>query len=141
MRAGVPDSFPRDTARNSSTTLGMPAQPMSSLSPLFLDEMPQLAFHRFESVVDNFGQRGVRAVVHLLFVGDEFVAGRHCDIDAYSKLIPFLMRVIGLLDSDVTSVDVIAEFFEPGRFLQDELVDFLGFLQATIGYVYWSLHR
>ena len=103
--------------------------------------MAQLAFHRFESVVDNFGQRGVRAVIHLLFVGDELVAGRDCDIDAHSKLIPFLMRVVGLLDGHVTSIDVIAEFFEPGRFLQNELVHLLRFLQAAIGYVYWSLHR
>jgi len=102
--------------------------------------MAQLAFHRFESVVDNFGQRGVRATVHLLFVGDEFVARRHCDIDAHSKLVSFLMRMVGLLDGDVTSIDVIAEFFEPGRFLQNELVDLLRLLDATIGNVYWPLH-
>ena len=78
--------------------------------------MAQLTFHRLESVVDHFGQRGVRAVVHLLFVGDEFVTRRHGDIDAHSKLVSFLMGMIGLFDRDITSIDVIAEFFEPGRF-------------------------
>jgi len=102
--------------------------------------MAQLAFHRFESVVDNFEERGVRAAVHLLFVGDEFVTRRHRDIDAHSKLVSFLMRVIGLLDGDVTSIDVIAEFLEPGRFLQNKLVDLLRLLDATIGNVYWPLH-
>ena len=50
------------------------------------------------------------------------------------------MRMIGLLDGDVTSIDVIAEFFEPGRFLQNKLVDRLRLLDATIGNVYWPLH-
>jgi hypothetical protein len=114
--------------------------PTASLAALPLHKMAQLAFHRFESVVDNFGQRGVRAVIHLLFVGDKFVPRRHRDIDADSKLVSFLMRMIGLLDGDVTSIDVIAEFFEPGRFLQNELVDLFRLLDATIGNVYWPLH-
>lgn len=84
--------------------------------------MAQLAFHRFESVVDNFGQRGVRSIVHLLFVGDEFVTRRHGDIDAHPELVSLLVRVIGLLDGDVASIDVVAKFVEPGRFLKNELV-------------------
>ena len=60
-----------------------------SLSPLLLHEVAQLAFHRLERVVDDFGQRGVGAVVHLLFVGDEFVTRRNGDIDAHSKLVSF----------------------------------------------------
>ncbi len=110
------------------------------LAALLLHKMAQLAFHRFESVVDNFGQRAVRAAVHLLFVGDEFVARRHCDIDTHSKLVSFVMRMIGLLDCNVTSIDVIAEFFKPGRFLQNKLVDLLGLLDPTIGNVDWPLH-
>jgi hypothetical protein len=35
---------------------------------------------------------------------------------------------------------VIAEFFEPSRFLQNKLVDLLGFLDPTIGNVDWPLH-
>jgi hypothetical protein len=103
--------------------------------------MAQLAFHRFEGVVNYFGQGRVRAVVRLLFVGDEFMAVRDRDIDAHSKFVSLVMGMIGLLDGNVTPVDVIAEFFEPGRFLENELVDLLGFLQAPIGDVYWPLHR
>ena len=50
------------------------------------------------------------------------------------------MRVIRLLDGDVTSVDVVAEFFEAGRFFQNELIDLFGFLDAAIGDVDWQLH-
>ncbi len=42
--------------------------------PLFLDQMTQLAFHRFKGVMDDFGERFVRAVVSLFLVGDELVA-------------------------------------------------------------------
>ena len=102
--------------------------------------MAQLAFHRFESVVDHFGERGVGAIVHLSFVGDEFVMRRHRHIDAHSKLVSFVMGMIGLLDGDITSIDVIAEFFEPIRFLENELVELIRFLDPTIGNVYWPLH-
>jgi hypothetical protein len=91
--------------------------------PLFIHETPKLALHRLERIMDNFGERGVRAVVHLLLVRDKLVTRRNGDIDTHPELVSFLMRVIGLLDCHVTSVDVIAEFFEPGRFFQNELVD------------------
>jgi hypothetical protein len=65
---------------------------------------------------------------------------RHGDIDAHSELVPLLMRMIGLLDSYVTPIDVIAELFEPRRFLQNELVDRLRLLDPAIGDVYWPLH-
>jgi hypothetical protein len=112
----------------------------ASLAALFLHQMTQLAFHRFESVVDNFGQRRVRTVVHLLFFGDQFVTRRHSDIDADSKLVSFLMRMVGLLDGDVTSIDVVAKFFEPGRFLQNELVNLVRLIDPTIGNIYRPLH-
>ena len=112
----------------------------TSLPPLLLHKMAQLSLHRLESIVDDFGQRGVRAVVHLLFVGDELVTRRDGDIDADPELVSFLMRMIGLLDGDITSVDMIAEFFEPGRFLKNELVDCLRLIDPTIGYIYWPLH-
>ena len=112
----------------------------ASLPPLLLHEVAQLPLHRLERVVDDFAQRGMGAVVHLFFVGDEFVTRRNGDIDAHPELIPFVMRVIGLLDGDVTSVDVIAEFLEPSRLLQNELVDLLRLLEPPIGDVYWPLH-
>jgi hypothetical protein len=102
--------------------------------------MAQLPFHRFEGIVDNFGQSGVRTIVRLLFVGDEFVTRGNRNIDAYPELIPLLMRVIGLLDGDVTSIDVIAEFFKPSCLLQNKLVDLFRLLEPAIGNVYWSLH-
>src|ERR1700676_4459606 len=43
-------------------------------APLHVDEMTQLALHRFKRVVDDFGNRFVRAVVLLFFVRDELVA-------------------------------------------------------------------
>ena len=112
-----------------------------SLPPLLLHQMAQLPFHRFESVMNDFGQRGMRTVIHLLFIGDELVARRHRDIDAHPELVPLVMRMIGLLDSHVTPVDVIAEFFEPSRFFKNELVDRLRFIDPAIGNVNWPLHN
>ena len=43
-------------------------------APLHVDEVTQLALHRFKRVVDDFGNRFVRAVVLLFFVRDELVA-------------------------------------------------------------------
>jgi hypothetical protein len=108
---------------------------------LLLHEVPQLALHCLESVVDDLRKRGVRAIVHLLLVGDEFVMRRHGHVDPHSKLVSLLMRMIGLLDSDITAIDVVAEFFEPARFLQNELVELFRFLDATIGNIYWPLHK
>jgi hypothetical protein len=102
--------------------------------------MAQLAFHRFECVVDNFGEWSVRAVVDLLFIGHEFVTVRHSDIDAHPELVSLLMGMIGLLDGDVTPVDVIAEFFEAGRLFENKLVELLRLLDPAIGNVYWPLH-
>jgi hypothetical protein len=66
--------------------------------------------------------------------------GRDGDVDADPELVSLVMRMIGLLDRYVTPVDVIAEFFEPRRFLQDELVDCLRLFDPAIGDVYWPLH-
>ena len=44
-----------------------------NVAPLFVHDAAQLAFHRFESVVDHFVDRCVCAVVLLLFIGHEFV--------------------------------------------------------------------
>ena len=55
-------------------------------------------------------------------------------------MVSLLMRMIGLLDSDVTSIDVIAEFLEMRRFLEDELINGFGFFDAAIGNVDGQLH-
>ena len=100
---------------------------------LFLDDAPQLALHRLESVVDYFAQRRVGAVVHALFVGHQFVARRHGDVDPDPEGISFLMGVVRLLNGNVAAVDVVAEFFEARCFLKNELIDVVGFGDTAIG--------
>ena len=100
---------------------------------LFLHDPAQLALHGLEGVVDHFGERGVGAVVDAFFVGDQFVARRHGHVDPNAKRIAFLMSVIWLLDCHVASVDVIAELFESRRFIHDELIDLVGFVDAAVG--------
>ena len=80
-------------------------------APLFFNYPAQLALHRFESVVDHFVERLVRAVVHLPFISDQLVAARDGHIDAAPIGISFVMRVIGLLDRDVAAVDVVTKPF------------------------------
>ena len=102
--------------------------------------MPQLPLHCLERVVDDFAQRGMGAAVHLLFVGDEFMTRWDGNIDAHPELVSFLVRMIGLLYGHITPINVIAEFLEPVRFLQNELVELLRLLDAPIGNVHWPLH-
>jgi len=100
---------------------------------LLLDNASQLALHGLEGIVDHFRERGVGAIVHPSFIGDQFVAGRHGDIDPDPIGISLLMGVVRLLDGDVATVDVIAEFFQARRFLKDDLVDGVGFIDAPVG--------
>jgi hypothetical protein len=103
--------------------------------------MAQLSFHRLKGVVDNLGQRRVRPIVHLFLVSHEFMMRRDRDVDTDPELVPFLMGVIGLLDGYVTPVDVIAEFFKPRRFFQNEFVDRFRLINSTIRNIYWPLHN
>ena len=98
--------------------------------PLFLDDASQLALHGLERVVDHFGERRVGAVVHSLFVGDQFVPGRNGDVDPDPERISFLMGVVRLLDGNVAAVDVVAEFLEARRLIHDELINVVGFHDA-----------
>ena len=111
------------------------------LSSLLLDQVAQLALHRLEGVVDDFGQRLVRAVVRWFFVSHQFVSARNGDIDADAELISFVVRVVRLLDRHVAAVNVIAKFFKPRCIIQNEIVDVLGFFQAAIGDVDGQLHN
>src|ERR1043166_5028239 len=52
-----------------------------SLAALFFDEVAELTLHDFEGVVDDFVERLVGAVVHLLFVRDELVPRRDRPVD------------------------------------------------------------
>jgi hypothetical protein len=117
------------------------------IPPLFVNYAAQLPFHRFESVVDYFVERFVRAVVHLLFIGNEFVTTRNGHIDTTTVRISFLVRVIGLLNGDVAAVDVIAKSFQPRCIIQNESVDLARFFQTPISdfnrqlHNYWILTR
>lgn len=93
-------------------------------APLLFDDVPQLAFHRLECVMDHFGQRLMCAVVLLLFVRDELVPARNRDVNAHAELISFLMGMVRLFDGDVASVDVIAKFLKTGGVFENEVVDF-----------------
>src|SRR6266576_347545 len=66
--------------------------------------------------------------------------GRHGDIDANPVGVPFLMSVVGLLDRYITPIDMIAEFLQPGRIFQNQVVDLFGFLETTVGDVNRQLH-
>ena len=79
---------------------------------LLLHNAPQLALHRFESVVDDFFDRFVGAVIHLPFISDKFVAWRHGHVDPAPVWVPFVMVVICLLDCDIAAVNVITKSLE-----------------------------
>jgi hypothetical protein len=108
--------------------------------PLLVNDPAQLPLHCLESVMDHFGDRLVCTVVHLFFVGHQLVSRRYRHIDATAIRISFLMGVIGLLDRDVATVDVIAKSFEPRRVLENEIVDVVGFGEAAIGDFDGQLH-
>ena len=42
------------------------------------------------------------------------------------------MGVVRLFDGDVAAVDVVAEFLKARRFLENELIDRLGFIDAAV---------
>lgn len=104
---------------------------------LFFNDPAKLALHRLKSIVDHFRQRGVGTVVDPFLIGDQLVAGRDGNVDANPERITFLMGVIRLFDRHIAPVDVIAEFFEACRFLENELVYRLGFIDAAVGNVDW----
>ena len=93
--------------------------------PLLFDDVPQLAFHRLECVMDHFGQRLVCAVVLLLFVRDELVPARNRHVNAHAELISFLMGMVRLFDRDVAPIDVIAKFLKTGGVFENEIVNFI----------------
>ena len=95
------------------------------LATLFLDEVTQLALHRFESVVDHFVERLMRTVIFLLLVGHELVPRAYCHIDPATIGISFVMSVISLLDRDVAPVDVIAKFVEPRSVSHYEVIELI----------------
>jgi hypothetical protein len=110
------------------------------LAPLFFHDATQLAFHGFESVVDHFVERLMRAVVHLFLVCDQLVTARNGHIDATPVRVSLVMGVIGLLDGHVAAVDMIAKFFQARCIIQNEIVDLVCFFQTPISDLNWQLH-
>jgi hypothetical protein len=109
-------------------------------APLNVDEVAQLALHRFEGVVDHFVEGIVRAIVFLLLVGNKLVTARNGHVNANTVLISFVMGVVRLFDRDVAAINVIAEFFQPRGFVQYEIVDLVGFFQTPITDLNRQLH-
>jgi len=100
---------------------------------LRVDQSPQFPLHCLESVVDYLCKGRMGTVVHAFLIGDQFVARRHSHVDPNAERIAFLMGMVRLLDRNVASVDVIAEFFQAGGLAQDELIDLVGFIDAAVG--------
>lgn len=80
------------------------------------------------------------AVIHLLFIRNQLVPGRHGHIDTAPVRIAFVMRVIGLLDRYIAAVDVIAKFLESCCIIQNEIVNLVRFFQTPIRYLNRQLH-
>ena len=110
------------------------------VAPLLVHDPAQLPLHYLERVVYHLRQRLVRAVIDLFFFRDQFVSGRDGDINPHPELVSFFVSMIRLLDGDVAPADVITKFVQPGRFLQHQLFDSLGFFQAAVSDVYGQLH-
>ena len=111
------------------------------VTPLLVHNAAQLALHGFEGVVDDFFERFVSAVVHLPFIGHKLVARCHRHVDPASVWVPFLMGVIGLLDSNIAAVDVITKSLESFCIIQNEIVDLVRFFQTPIRYLNRQLHN
>jgi hypothetical protein len=99
---------------------------------LLFDQCLKLALHCLESVVDHFAERLVHFVRALFFIGHQLVAGRDGNIDSDPEWIAGMLRVVGMLNDDVAAADVIAKTIQPRGFVSDELVELIGFLDASI---------
>ena len=82
------------------------------LAPLLFNNATQLALHGLESVMDHFLKRFVSAVIRLPFISYKLVTRRHCHVDSAPVWISFVVVVIGLLDGDIATIDVITESLE-----------------------------
>src|SRR5262245_5135817 len=81
------------------------------------------------------------AVIHLLFIGHEFVPRCHSEVDTASIRISLLMRVIGLLNGDIAAVDMIAKPLESCCIIENDFVNLARFLQTPIRYLERQLHN
>jgi hypothetical protein len=120
--------------RRRLTKPGIPSGPgyQSLFAALFLDERLELALHCFEGVVDYFAQRLMHAVRGRIFVRDQFVAGRDRNVNSDPEWVPRVLGVVGMLDHDVASTDVIAKAVEARGLAANEFVELIRFLDSPI---------
>ncbi len=114
--------------------------PFLLLAALFFDQVAQLAFHRFERVVDHFLKWFVGTVVLLLFIGDELVPRSHRHVDSTTKRVAFLVSMIVLFNRDIASVDVVAKSFQSSRIFDNDALDCVRLFHSTIADLDWQLH-
>jgi len=62
----------------------------------------------------------------------QLVTGRHCEIDADSKWIARVLGLVGLLNDDVATADMIAKAVETRGFAPNDFVELVGFLDSPI---------
>ena len=74
------------------------------------------------------------------FIGYELVARPHRHVDSTAIRVAFLMGVIGLLNRDVTSVDVVAKTFQSRGIIENSTLNEIGFLDPPIADFHWQLH-
>lgn len=108
--------------------------------PLLVYNPTQLALHGLEGIVDHFLKRFVGTVIHLPFIGYEFMARRHGHIDPTPVWISLVMIVICLLDRDIAAVDVVTKSLKPCGIFQNEIVDLIRFFQTPVRYLNRQLH-
>src|SRR5947207_89243 len=103
--------------------------------------MAELALHRFKGVMHDLGQWLMGPVIHLFLFRDQFVTGRHGDIDPHPKRVAFFMSMIRLLNRDIAAADMIAKFIESRRLLADHFLDPIRFHQTAITDIHRQLHK
>ncbi len=108
------------------------AEALSLFAPLFFDQGLELTLHGLKSVVEDFAQRFVHFVLGLTLVGDQLVTRRHCDVDSDPERVTGMLGVVGMLNYDIATADVIAEAVETSGFAANEFVELVGFLDPAI---------
>ena len=103
-----------------------------NVAPLLVHNTTQFPLHRFKCVVNDFLDRFVSPVIHLLFIGHKLVARRHRHVDAAPVWIAFVMVMIGLFDCHIAPVYVITKSLESFCIIQNEIVDLVRFFQTPI---------
>jgi hypothetical protein len=60
------------------------------------------------------------------------VARRHCEIDSDPEWVAGMLRLVGVLNHNIATANVITKSIETGRFAANEFVELVGFLNTAI---------